>query len=45
MADLHAKIDKKNRRLHANTEGKNTEGKNIVCILTLFRMQFFKNIF
>ena len=28
MADLHAKIDKKNRRLHANTEGKNTEGKN-----------------
>ena len=24
MADLHANSDEKNRRLHANTEGKNT---------------------
>ena len=31
MADLHAKSDEKNRRLHANTEGKNTEGKNNLC--------------
>ena len=48
MADLHAKIDKKNQRLHANTEGKNTEGKNTVscleCIFFFF-FTFFKLCF
>ena len=46
MADLHAKSDEKNRRLHSitegkNTEGKNTEGKNTVPCLECIFFFFF----